>query len=72
MSGRQRHLAEIEARARAAAPDPEIEILAADLSIAPEDSSYDPYNKPGPAKPLRVDVEGLKARRRILKKLKRR
>lgn len=64
MSGRQRHLAEIEARRQAAARDNEIEILAVDLSIAPEDNSYDPYDKPGPAKPLRLDMRSKTRKRR--------
>ena len=64
MSGRQTHLAEIEARRRAAAKEQEIDILAADLSLAPEDTSYNPYDKPGPAKPLRVDDRRRNRKRR--------
>ena len=64
MSGRQTHLAEIEARRRAAAKDQEIDILSAELSLAPEDNSYNPYDKPGPAKPLRFDARRRKPKRR--------
>ena len=57
MSGRQSLLAEIEAKRRAAAKKDDVEVLAADLSIAPEDSSYNPYDKPGHAKPLDIDSD---------------
>jgi hypothetical protein len=67
MSGRQSLLAEIEAKRRAAAKKDEVEVLAADLSIAPEEASYDPYDKPGHAKPLDIDPE-LTFRRKALKK----
>ncbi len=74
MSGRESLLAEIEARRRAQAQkgkNGEVEILAADLSIAPEDTSYDPYDKPGPAKPLNTD-RGIKLRGKALRSKKRR
>ncbi len=74
MSGRESLLAEIEARRRAQAQkgkNGEVEILAADLSIAPEDTSYDPYDKPGPAKPLNTD-RGIKLRGKALSSKKRR
>ncbi|MEJ2129180.1 MAG: hypothetical protein P8X81_10080 [Woeseiaceae bacterium] len=67
MSGRQSLLAEIEAKRRAAAKKDDVEVLAADLSIAPDESSYDPYDKPGHAKPLDVDSE-VAFRRKALKK----
>mgnify|MGYP000647501933 CR=1 FL=1 len=60
MSGRQSLLAEIEARRRSQAkkePTDPIEILAADLALAPDDNSYNPYDKPGAAKPLDVDSD---------------
>jgi hypothetical protein len=74
MSGRESLLAEIEARRRAQAKQDssdKIEILAADLSLAPEDTSYNPYDKPGAAKPLSTD-SGAMLRRRALRKKKRR
>ena len=71
MSGRQSHLAEIEAKRRAAAKEDEIEVLAADLSIAPDESSYDPYDKPGHAKPLDIEPD-VTFRRKALKNRKRR
>ena len=74
MSGRQSLLAEIEARRRAQAKKDmtdQIEVLAADLTLAPDDNSYDPYDKPGPAKPLDVD-RGLKTRRKVSRRDKRR
>ena len=70
MSGRQSLLAEIEAKRRAAAKKDDIEVLAADLSIAPEETSYDPYDKPGHAKPLDIDSD-VTFRRKALKKKKR-
>ena len=74
MSGRQSLLAEIEARRRAqAARDQtsEVEILAAELTLAPEDNSYNPYDKPGSAKPLDVDSD-VTIRRKSLRKDRRR
>lgn len=71
MSGRQSHLAEIEAKRRAAAKKrDDIDILAAELSIAPDESSYNPYDKPGHAKPLDFDRD-LVDRRKALKKRRR-
>ena len=67
MSGRQSLLAEIEAKRRAAAKKEDVEILAAELSIAPEETSYDPYDKPGHAKPLDIDPD-VTFRRKALKK----
>ncbi len=67
MSGRQSLLAEIEARRRAQAQKDmadKVEVLAADLTLEPEDTSYDPYDKPGAAKPLNVDRERSTRRRR--------
>lgn len=60
MSGREALLAEIEARRRAQAAKKKtgverIEILAADLSLEPDDTSYNPYDKPSLAKPLDTD-----------------
>jgi hypothetical protein len=54
MSGRQILLAEIAARQRSAVKD-EIDVLAVELSIASDDNGYNPYDKPGHAKPLTVD-----------------
>ena len=61
MTGRERLLAEIEAkrleeekRKRAGKP---VEILSAELRIAADDAGYDPYDNPSHAKPL--DVERL-------------
>lgn len=69
MSGRQTLLAEIEARQRLAAKG-ETEILTTDLTIATDDDGYNPYDKPGHAKPLNVDRAS--AIRRKALKLKRR
>lgn len=57
MSGRQSLLAEIEAKRRSAAVEDDIEVLAAEFTLAHEESGYDPYDRPGPAKPLDVDGE---------------
>jgi hypothetical protein len=49
----------------------QVEILAADLTLAPEDTSYDPYDKPGAAKPLNTDgdatirLKALRQRKRL-------
>ena len=74
MSGRQTLLAEIEARRRAQAKKDkteQVEILAADLTLAPDDTSYNPYDKPGAAKPLDVDSD-VTIRRKALRNKKRR
>jgi hypothetical protein len=68
MSGRQSLLAGLEAKRRAAAEKDEIEILAADLSLAPDESSYDPYDKPGHAKPLDIDSDVTFRRKSLSKK----
>jgi hypothetical protein len=65
MSGRQTLLAEIEARQRSAAKS-EIEVLAVDLTIASDEEGYDPYDKPGHAKPLSID-RAATIRRKALK-----
>jgi hypothetical protein len=73
MSGRQSLLAEIEARRRAQAKQDmtdQVEILAADLTLAPDDNSYNPYDKPGGAKPLDVDSDTT-LRRKALRKRRR-
>ena len=73
MSGRQSLLAEIEARRRAQAKQDmtdEVEILAADLTLAPDDNSYNPYDKPAAAKPLDVDSDTT-LRRKALRKRRR-
>jgi len=67
MSGRQSLLAEIEAKRRAAAKRDEVEVLAADLSIAPDETSYNPYDKPGHAKPLDIEPD-VTFRRKVLNK----
>lgn len=78
MSGRQILLAELEARRRAQASKgqtDEVEVLAAELTLAPDDNSYDPYDKPGPAKPLDVERDVTvrrKALRAVLRKDQRR
>lgn len=67
MSGRQHLLAEIEARRRDAAKTNEVEVLATELTLAHEETGYDPYDCPGSAKPLDVDggaTVGLKALRK--------
>lgn len=69
MSGRQTLLAEIAARQRSAVKD-EIEVLAADLTIASDDEGYNPYDTPGPAKPLSVD-RAATVRRKALKSKRR-
>ena len=74
MSGRQTLLAEIEARRRAQAQKDStgtVEILAGDLALEPDDTSYDPYDKPGAAKPLDID-RGAKPRRKAFLKKRRR
>ena len=79
MSGRESLLAGIEARRRAQAKKDQakkdktqdVEILAADLTLAPEDTSYDPYDKPGAAKPLDIDSD-VTIRRKALRNKKRR
>ena len=58
MSGRESLLAEIEAKRRTMARNDDVEILSVELSLANEDSGYDPYDKPGSAKPLDVDSVG--------------
>ncbi|MDJ0907352.1 MAG: hypothetical protein QNI96_15145 [Woeseiaceae bacterium] len=75
MSGRQTLLAEIEARRRAQAQKDTtgtVEILAADLALEPDDTSYNPYDKPGAAKPLKVERGVTPRRRAFLKNKKRR
>ena len=74
MSGRQSLLAEIEARRRAQAKKEQtdqVEVLAAELTLAPEDTSYNPYDKPGAAKPLDIDSAAT-IRRKALSKNRRR
>ena len=71
MSGRERLLAEIEADRCAAMADSAVQDNAPELGIADEDNSYNPYDKPGHAKPLRLDA-GVTARRRAFKRKKRR
>ena len=74
MSGRQTLLAEIESRRRAQAKKEQtdqVEILAAELTLAPEDTSYNPYDKPGAAKPLDID-SGVTIRHKVLRKSGRR
>ncbi len=71
MSDRERLLAELEARRQAAPAEQKLEILAADLSLAVEDTSYNPYDNPGHAKPLRLDGV-MNARRAAVKRRKRR
>lgn len=71
MSGRQRLLAEIEAQRLASNPDHIADLPADGLSLEPDDNSYNPYDKPLLAKPLREDL-GATARRRLLEKRKRR
>jgi hypothetical protein len=71
MSGRETLLAEIEARRRAQAKKnktDQVEILAADLSLAPEDTSYNPYDKPGAAKPLDLDGDATIRRKALRNK----
>lgn len=71
MSTRQTLLADIEARRRAQATADQNASPDAELDIAPEDNSYNPYDHPGPAKPLDVD-SAITIRRKALRKLKRR
>ncbi len=74
MSGRQTLLAEIEARRRAKAQEDAtgtVEVLAADLALEPDDTSYNPYDKPGAAKPLNID-RGVTPRRKAFRKKRRR
>lgn len=62
MSGRERLLAEIEARRRQQARKP-VDILQADLSCAPDDAGYNPYDNPGRAKPFQIDRNPTSGRR---------
>jgi hypothetical protein len=70
MSGRQSLLAEIEAKRRGAATRHEIEVLDAELTLASEDTGYNPYDRPGPAKPLDVE-SGVTVRLKALKRRRR-
>jgi hypothetical protein len=63
MTGRETLLAEIEAKRRKQAADP-IEVLQTNLSCSAEDTGYNPYDNPGPAKPLRVDSDASSRPRR--------
>ena len=65
MNGRESLLADIEARQRKTAED-YVEVLQADLKYASENTGYDPYDNPGPAKPLDTDGNTT-ARRKALK-----
>jgi len=56
MTGRQTLLAEIEAKRREDAAEP-VEVLQAEYICSAEDAGYNPYDNPGPAKPLSVDRE---------------
>ncbi|MDH3612994.1 MAG: hypothetical protein OES10_06890 [Gammaproteobacteria bacterium] len=67
MTGRESLLAEIEAKRREKAAE-RIEVLTADLTFAADNTGYNPYDNPGPPKPL--DVDGT-LRRRALKSRKR-
>jgi len=67
MSGRQTLLAEIEARQRRAAKG-QTEVFTADLAIASDNEGYNPYDKPGHAKPLTVDRAATIRRKAIKKK----
>ena len=71
MSGRQSLLAEIEAKRRGAATRHEIEVLDAELTLASEDPGYNPYDRPGPAKPLDVESD-VTVRLKALKRKRRR
>jgi hypothetical protein len=61
MTGRQTLLAEIEAKRRENAAEP-VEVLQADLVYSAEETGYDPYDNPGPAKPLSVEREASTSR----------
>ena len=65
MNGRESLLADIEARQHKIAED-HVEVLKADLKYASENTGYDPYDNPGPAKPLDTDGDTT-ARRKALK-----
>jgi hypothetical protein len=67
---RQSLLAEIEAKRRGAATRHEIEVLDAELTLASEDTGYNPYDRPGPAKPLDVEI-GVTVRLKALKRRRR-
>lgn len=71
MSGRQRLLAEIEAQRRASEHEHIGDLPADGLSLEPDDNSYNPYDKPVLAKPMREE-RGASLRRRLLKFGKRR
>jgi len=68
MTGREALLAEIEAERRNNAAEP-VEVLQADLVYSAEEAGYNPYDNPGPAKPLSVERDvsasskGVKKRR---------
>jgi hypothetical protein len=66
MTGRQSLLADIEAKRRKRTAD-RIEVLSAGISFSPtENIGYNPYDNPGPAKPLDVDTDAA-IRRKTLK-----
>ena len=54
MTGRETLLAEIEAERRKNAAEP-VEVLQVDLIYSAEEAGYNPYDNPGPAKPLSVE-----------------
>jgi len=58
MSGRERLLAEIEAKRRNMARKDDVDVLSVELSLVDDEDGYDPYDKPGSAKPLNVDTAG--------------
>lgn len=68
MTGRQRLLAEIEAKRleaekRKQARKP-VKVLSTDLRIAADETGYDPYDNPGHAKPLDIEHPGKKPGKR--------
>ena len=63
MTGRETLLAEIEAKRHKNAAEP-VEVLQADVIHSAEEAGYDPYDNPGPAKPLSVDRDSATRRPR--------
>jgi hypothetical protein len=71
MSARQSLLAEIEAKRLSAANKDDIEVLAAEVALVQEETGYDPYDRPGPAKPLDVDGDATTKFRPLKRKRRR-
>ena len=67
MSGRESLLAEIEANRQATDADHGVH-EPVELGMAADDNSYNPYDKPGHAKPLRLEARRMTFRRKKRRK----